>query len=140
MKISFKKKRLYSNLIIGIVWTTLGIFNVIDNDSFRWLDYGYLVIGVLYIGHYLFDLSNQYLLLENGTIRKNKLYGFGKKINLKEINFIKKFAGDYILKTPTKELTINTELIEEKSLIELKRILTELNLPNEKTPFSNSSL
>ena len=140
MKIRFKKKRLYSNLILGIVWTILGIFNVIDNQSFRWLDYGYLVIGVLYIGHYLFDLSNQYLILENGTIRKNKLYGFGKKINLNEINLIKKFAGDYILKTPTKELIINTELIEEKSLIELNRLLTELNLPREKTPFFNSSL
>ena len=140
MKIRFKKKRLYSNLILGIVWTILGIFNVTDNQSFRWLDYGYLVVGVLYIGHYLFDLSNQYLILENGTIHKNKLYGFGKKINLNEINLIKKFAGDYILKTPTQELTINTELIEEKSLVELNRLLTELNLPSEKTPFSNSYL
>ena len=135
MKIKFKKKRLYSNLFLGIVWTILGIFKVIDNDSSGWLNYGFLVIGVLYIGHYLFDFSNQYLILENGTIRKNKLYGFGKKINLKEINLIKRFGGDYILKTPTKELTINTDLIEEKSLIELFKILTELNLPSEKTPF-----
>jgi hypothetical protein len=138
MKIRFKKNRLYSNLFFGIVWTILGIFKVINNDSSGWLNYGFLAIGVLYIGHYLFDLSNQYLILENGTLRKNKLYGFGKKINLKEINLIKKFGGDYILKTPTKELTINTELIEEKSLTELNKVLTELNLPSEKTPFLTS--
>ena len=45
----------------------------------RWTDYGYLVIGILYVGHYLYDLKNQYLTIENGTIRKNGLYGFGKK-------------------------------------------------------------
>lgn len=138
MKIRFKKKRLYANLIIGIVWTGLGIFNLIEDNNLRWSDYGYLVIGALYIGHYLYDLTNQYLTIENGTIRKNGLYGFGKKINLNEINWIKKFAGDYILKTETIELTINTDLIEEKSLAELNRILTELNLPTEKTPFANT--
>ena len=50
------------------------------------------------------------------------------------------FAGDYTLKTETKELKINTELIEEKSLSELNSILTELNLSPEKTPFANKEL
>ena len=61
-----------------------------------------------------------------------------KKINLNEINWIKKFAGDYTLKTEQKELKINTELIDENSLTELNRILAELNLPPEKTPFANN--
>jgi hypothetical protein len=137
MKIKFKKKRLYSNLILGIVWVIIGFLKLYYDDKLRWTDYGYLVIGILYIGHYLYDKTNQYLTIENGIIWKNGLYGFGKKINLNEINWIKKFAGDYTLKTETKELKINTELIEEKSLTELNKILEKLNLPSEKTPFAN---
>ena len=132
MKIKFKKKRLRVNLILGIVWIILGTLSIVTDDKIRWTDYGYLVIGILYVGHYLYDLKNQYLTIENGTIRKNGLYGYWKKINLNEINWIKKFAGDYTLKTEKKELKINTELIDENSLTELNKILAELNLPSEK--------
>ena len=138
MKIKFKKKRLRVNLILGIVWIILGTLNLLTDDKIRWTDYGYLVIGILYVGHYFYDLKNKYLTIENGTIRKNGLYGYWKKINLNEINWIKKFAGDYTLKTEQKELKINTELIDKDSLTELNKILAKLNLPPEKTPFANN--
>ena len=54
---------------------------------------------------------------------------------LVSLNWIKKFAGDYTLKTEQMELKINTELIDKDSLMELNKILAELNLPPEKTPF-----
>ncbi len=132
MKIRFKKKRLYMSAILGIVWTGFGTYNILEDENLRWSDYIYLLVGILYIGHYLFDLINQYLIVENGTIRKNLLYGYSKKINLNEINLIKKFAGDYTLKTDTQKLKINTDLIEEKSLAELNEILQKLNLPSDK--------
>lgn len=139
MKIRFKKKRLYIHLILGLAWTVLGVLKILEDKDLGWLDYGFLVIGILYIGHYLYDLTNQYLTVENGTIRKNRLYGLGKKINLDEINWIKTFAGDYTLKTETKELKINTELIDEESLSELNKILGNLNLPSDKTPFAHNT-
>ena len=83
-------------------------------------------------------LENQYLTIENGTIRKNGLYGLGKKLNLNEVNWIKKFAVDYTLKTKKRDLKINTELIDKDSLNELNKILAGLNLPPEKTPFANN--
>ena len=132
MKIRFKKKRLYINLILGLVWTGLGVFSLLEDESLRWTDYGYLLAGILYIGHYLYDLNNQYLTIENGSIRKNVLYGFGNKINVNEINRIEKYAGDYIIRTLEKELKINTGLIEEKSLEEFNEILKKLNLPEGK--------
>jgi len=135
MKIKYKKKRNYINLALGLFWILLGVISFIQDDSIRWTDYAYLLAGTLYIGQFLWDITNQYLTVENGIIKKNT--PFGKKINLNEINWIKKFAGDYTLKTETEELKINTELIEEKSLSELNRILTELNLSPEKTPFAN---
>ncbi len=139
MKIRFKKKRLRVNLILGIVWIGLGTLSIVTDDEIRWTDYGYLVIGMLYIGHYLYDLTNQYLTIENGTIRKNGLYGLGKKLNLDEINWIKKFGEDYTLKTKKKDLKINTELIDKDSLNELNKILAGLKLPAEKTPFANNA-
>ena len=138
MKIRFKKKRIYTNLILGLLWTGLGIYNVIEDDNLRWTDYLYLIIGILYILHFFYDLLNQYLTIETGTIHKNILYGNPKKLNLDEVNFIKKTAGGYTLKTETQKMKIKTELIEENSLAELKDILEKLNLPSEKTPFANN--
>ncbi|WP_136468279.1 hypothetical protein [Flagellimonas onchidii] len=135
MKIRFKKKRLYSNLILGIIWTGLGLYNLLEEDNLRTFDYGYLAIGVLYLAHYIYDLTNQYLTIENGMIWK---HAFGKKIRLDEISWIKKFAGDYILKTESKELHIDTNLIKESSLTKLNKTLEELNLSSDKTPFANN--
>jgi hypothetical protein len=132
MKIRFKKKRLYINLILGLVWAGLGVFSLLEDKSLRWTDYGYLLAGIVYLGHYLYDLNNQYLTIENGSIRKNVLYGFGNKINVNEINRIEKYAGDYIIRTLEKELKINTGLIEAKSLEEFNEILKKLNLPEGK--------
>ncbi len=59
MKIRFKKKRRYINLILGLVWTGLGVFSLVEDESLRWTDYGYLIVGILYLGHYLYNLNNQ---------------------------------------------------------------------------------
>ena len=130
MKIRFKQKRLNHYLIFGILWLVLGtiavIFNLDDVSS-----YGYLMMGILYFGTYFFENNKQYLTIENGIISKNQL--IPKKINLNEIKRIKKFARNYVLKTGSIELTINTELIDEKSLAELNTVLENLNLETKKT-------
>lgn len=125
MKIRFTKKRLKHYLIFGIIWLLFGTTAVIFNSE-NVFNYGYIIIGILYFGTYLFENNKHYLTIENGTISKNHLVP--KKINLNEIKRIKKFAGDYILKTDSTELRINTELIEEKSLAELNTVLGNLNL------------
>ena len=125
MKIRFTKKRLKHYLIFGILWLVFGTTAVIF-DSENVFNYVHLIIGILYFGTYLFENNKQYLIIENGIISKNHL--IPKKINLNEIRRINKFAGDYILKTDSTELRINTELIEEKSLEELHTLLDNLNL------------
>lgn len=136
MKIKFKKKRLLANLIFALVWIGLGLATLWGSDDRRWSDYGYLLIGLVYLGHYVFNFSNQYLTVENGTIRKNGLFGFKKRLNLNDIHHIKKFAGDYTLKTKQKTLVINTDVIDKDSLTELNDLLAQLNLPAEHTPFA----
>ena len=124
------------NLILGLVWISLGIVYFIEDDTIRWNAYVYLLAGIFFLGQYLWDITNQYLTVENGILKRNTV--FGKKINLNDITWIKKFGGDYTLKTENQQLKINTELIEEKSLAELNKILGKLNLPSEKTPFANT--
>ena len=113
------------NLIFGILWLVLGTTAIIINSD-NIFNYGYLLIAILHVGTYLFENKKQYLTIENGIISKNHL--IPKKINLNEIKRIKKFAGDYLLKTDSTELRIKTELIDEKSLTELKTMLENLNL------------
>ncbi len=126
MTLKFKNNRLRINLGLGIVWIALGIFSLLTKDSVTWTDFGYLAVGILYIGLYIYEMSNQYLTIDNETIKRNGL--FGKKINLKDIHRIKKLYGHYTLITKTQELKINIEWMDKESKIELERILNQLEL------------
>ncbi len=136
MNIKFKKKRLFINLLLGIVWLGLGFSNIISDEDVRWSNYLYFLAGVLYTIHFLYDYFKQYLTIEDGTIIKNKLYGWKNKINLDEITSIKAFAGDYTLISATNEFKINSALIDPESLIDLTTILSKIDLPADKTPFN----
>ncbi len=57
MKIKYKKKRNYINLALGLFWILLGVISMIQDDSIRWTDYGYLLAGTLYIGQSLWDFK-----------------------------------------------------------------------------------
>tara|TARA_R110002124_G_scaffold171966_2_gene339645 strand:- start:13 stop:402 length:390 start_codon:yes stop_codon:yes gene_type:complete len=126
MRIGYKKRNLNINLILGIVWLIFGLLSLNYNGENRWTDYGYLVFGILYLILYLNQKRNKYLTIENGILKING--SFGKKINLNEIKQIKKFAGDYILKSDKKKLTINTQIIDPNSLVELNAELEKLNV------------
>jgi hypothetical protein len=126
MKIRYKKKRLKLYLIMIIFWLIFGAFNLIFNDFGKWTTYTWLGISLTYIAIYSFDYFNQYLTINNNVIKENHL--FGKKINLTEIKRIKKFAGDYIIKTDKTELTINTQIIDPTSLADLNTELEKLNV------------
>jgi hypothetical protein len=140
MKIKFRKKRLIYNLVFSIFYIVIGLDGIINQENIRWTKYVFFIIGTIYLISSLFEIRNQYLTIENGMIRKNQFLGFNKKINLKDIIQIKKFAGDYTLVTEQTELKINTELIDDNSHDILKNILTELNLPPDKTPFHNKPI
>lgn len=126
MKIDYKKKHLNVNLIFGIIWLLYGIIKVIDNEKLNWIDYGWFVLSAIYLGTFFYKKKEKYLTIENEVLRINS--PFGKKINLTEIKRIKKFAGDYILKTDKMELTINTQIIDPNSLAALNTELAKLNV------------
>jgi hypothetical protein len=126
MKIGYKKKHLNVNLILGLVWLIWFFVGVFGKEKPNWTDYGWIVISLMYFGLYFYQKNYKYLTIENGIINVNG--PFGKKLILTEIKRIKKFAGDYILKTDEKELTINTQIIDPNSLAELNAELEKLNV------------
>ena len=126
MKIRYTKKKLKVNLIMGSIWFLLGVVLLIFNDFNNWTDYFWIIMAIVYFGIYYYEYLNQYLTIENGTLKVNSL--LGRKINLAEIKGIKKFSGVYIIKNDKKELTINTQLIDPDSLAELNAELEKLNV------------
>jgi hypothetical protein len=126
MRIQYKKRHLNVNLIFGLFWLLWFFIGVFGKEEPNWTDYGWIVISIMYLGMYFYQKNYNYLTIENGIIKVNG--PFGKKLNLIEIKRIKKFAGDYILKTDEKELAINTQIINPSSLAELNAVLEKLNV------------
>ncbi|MFD0933544.1 hypothetical protein ACFQ0R_13140 [Psychroflexus salinarum] len=90
MKINLNKKRLYTNLFLGTLWIFLGASYFIFGETMSWIGYMYLILGILYLAHFLYDFKHQYLIIEKGRIQKNVLYSFKNSIELSEIEEIKK--------------------------------------------------
>ncbi|WGK64958.1 hypothetical protein [Croceiramulus getboli] len=88
------------NLIFGLIWLVWFFIEILTTDEPNWTDYGWIVISSMYLIGYFYQRQNKYLTIENGIIKINS--PFGKEINLTEIKRIKKFAGDYVLKTKKK--------------------------------------
>ena len=126
MKIQYKKRQLNFNLIFGIIWLTYFLIQLIFDKEIHWIDYGWILISLAYFGIYFYQKKYKYVSIENGILTVNG--PLGKKLNLTEIKRIKKFAGDYIIKTDKKELTINTQIIDPNSLAELNTELEKLNV------------
>ena len=105
----------------------MGIFSFFLSDTNQILFYLlmslWMALGLISLYHYI--KVKYYLTLENNEIKQN--YIFGKKIKLSEIKSIKHFAGEYILRTDTRKMTINTSWIDQSSLEDLKGELIKLD-------------
>ena len=126
MKIQYKKRQLDFNLIFGIIWLIFFLLQLLFDDGLNWTDYGWIFISLAYSGIYFYQKKYKYVTINNGFLTVNG--PFGKTINLMDIKRIKKFAGDYILKTDKEELIINTQVMDPNSLSELNKELEKLHV------------
>jgi hypothetical protein len=126
MKIGFKKRQLNINLAFGIIWLAYFLILLIFDEGTRWFDYFWLLIALSYLGIYTYQRKYHYVTIKNETITING--PLGKKFKLKEIKSVKQFAGDIILETDKKSITINTQYIEPESLANLKTVLNNSKL------------
>ena len=125
MKIQYKRRKLNFNLYFGMFWLILFLSQLFFDDELEWIDYS-LFICLAYLGTYFYQVKYMYVRINHGVLTVNG--PFGKNINLHEIKRIKRFAGDYILKSDNRKLTINTQVIDSKSLAELDQELEKLQV------------
>src|SRR5690606_6837181 len=128
MHIKYSKKQLRQNLIFGVIWILVFI-GYLSFGSQSNLRYGYLIMGIFFLSNYIYQKTKHYLTIENGVIKKN--YIFPKKIFLEDIKEVRYFAGEYKLISDSSELIINTVVIDETSLKDLRSVLDNLKLSRE---------
>ena len=109
---------------MGCVWMVFGIVEFIFDAPVHWVKSGYLIISIIYFILFYSYSKRGYLQINNGELKSP--LSFGKKIELAKVKTIRKFAGDYILKTDDKEFGINTDLLREDSLKQLQEELKSL--------------
>ncbi|MFD0933546.1 hypothetical protein ACFQ0R_13150 [Psychroflexus salinarum] len=137
MKIKFTKSRQYTDLYLSFLWFVPGTYYLFLTDYTELSNYFYMAAGVAGFAVFLYNKKHQYLIIENGTITKNILYGFRNKIDIDKIQQIEKVNNKYILKSDTKKIKIKLNFIEKESLDKLNNFLKELDLPSEKISLAN---
>ncbi len=85
-----------------------------------------LAFALLYLAMILRDHKKQYLTIRDGFLKKNTIPP--RKIRLQDVESVRKFAGDYTLKSGDKKLVIHTDWIDSKSLKKLNEILDKYDI------------
>lgn len=125
MKIAFKKRHLNINLFYGLLFILTGLITLKSNQN-RWYDIFSILLPILFVTKYFLLKHNKYLTIDKGIIKINSL--FGGQVKMSKIKQIEKYAGKYIIQTDNKKLSIDTHIIEEKSLVKLNAELENLNI------------
>lgn len=123
MKIYSNKKQLNHSLIFGIIWVVLGTVSIVGRSENPFLS-GFLIIGIFYLAIYFVQKNVPYVLITDDMIQVNSFTA--KKIYLRDIVEIAYFAGDYIIKSHDKKLTIDTNSVDSESLPNLKIFIADL--------------
>lgn len=127
IKINYKNKLKIINLILGFVWLVLGASKMILDDDFGWISYFYIALGIVYFALFYFQTRRSFVQIKNGVIKVNADFG-SQKMLLAEIKSVRKFAGDYLLISENDKLVIHLQMMEEDSIIELNKVLEELDV------------
>ena len=124
MKILYSKKKHKYELfrcISNFLMFLMVLYYDMDNLFFLLL---FFCLSLL--SFYLFIKTKHYLIIEDNIIKQN--YIFGKKMNLAKIKTIKHFAGEYILRTEKRKMTITIDIIDKSSLLDLTTELKKLDV------------
>jgi len=123
MKILYSKERRKYDLFYTIFCLLIGMLSLFFSETNHMFIYLYMPLGLISLYRYI--KVKYYLIVEKGVLKQN--YIFGKKIDLSEIKSIKHFAGEYILRTDKRKMTINISWVDQSSLLDLKDELKKLD-------------
>jgi hypothetical protein len=129
MKIFQKKRNLYFNLVLGVLWLAYGLYRLLSTELSTWLPYTFIILSIFYLIQFFYFFIKPVLIIENNQVIYNDLFK-SKTFRLDEIVKVKKFAGDITIFTKTDKIGLNAQLFEKESLDELNAVLDGLDLEN----------
>ena len=107
LRYNIKNQRYY--IIAGGLFILLAGIELIASNEIRYFN---ITLALLYIAPYFYHKKVPFLTIQNGVFKQN--WWFGKSIDSKDINEIKYFAGEYIIRSQKKELRIDTHIIDPR--------------------------
>ncbi|MDA1144474.1 MAG: hypothetical protein O3B94_05880 [Bacteroidetes bacterium] len=107
LRYNIKKQRYF--IIAGGLFILLAGIELIASNEIRYFN---ITLALLYIAPYFYHKKVPFLTIQKGVLKQN--WWFGKSIDSKDINEIKYFAGEYIIRSQKKELRIDTHIIDPR--------------------------
>ena len=107
LRYNIKNQRYYT--IVGGLFILLAGIELIASNEIRYFN---ITLALLYIAPYFYHKKVPFLTIQKGVLKQN--WWFGKSIDSKDINEIKYFAGEYIIRSQKKELRIDTHIINPR--------------------------
>ncbi|UII20925.1 hypothetical protein [Fulvivirga ligni] len=126
MRIAYSKKHINITLYSAIFLALPIVIAIVSGEQFSGNIISWCLFSLISFSVYFYQRYFKYVTIENGFINENG--PFGKKLALDKIKQIREFAGDYILSTDDKSMTINTQIVAKDSLPLLKNSLQQLNV------------
>lgn len=105
LRYNIKNQRYY--IIAGALFILLSVIELIDTKG---ISYFNIALALTYLVPYIYHRKVPFLTIQKGVLKQN--WWFGKRIDSKDINEIKYFAGEYIVRSAQKEIRIDTHLID----------------------------
>lgn len=107
LRYNIKNQRYY--IIAGALFILLSVIELIDTKG---ISYFNIALALTYLVPYIYHRKVPFLTIQNGVLKQH--WWFGKRIDSKDINEIKYFAGEYIVRGAQKEIRIDTHLIDPR--------------------------
>lgn len=126
MILSFSRKRITFNTLIGIAWFAIAIasyYRILQTE--KWYIYGALALGAIHIGIVLFESINKYIEFTPTAIKNKSI--FKKHIRIDDIKRIgKSDAGYVILDQNGTELQIRKSNVRKDQIPALDQKMEEI--------------
>ena len=105
LRYNLKNQRFF--IIAGGLFILLFVIELIVTKD---ISYFNIALALTYSVPYIYHRKVPFLTIQNGVLKQH--WWFGKRIDSKDINEIKYFAGEYIVRGAQKEIRIDTHLID----------------------------
>ena len=107
LRYNLKNQRYF--IIAGALFILLFVIELIVTKN---ISYFNIALALTYLVSYIYHRKVPFLTIQNGVLKQH--WWFGKRIDSKDINEIKYFAGEYIVRGAQKEIRIDTHLIDPR--------------------------